>query len=183
LIRKVDSTTNRITNIAGARRKGFCCDGGPATSAYISEVRGLTLDIEQKNLYFSDSYANDRIRKVNLLTNIISTFAGTGNNTYNGENILATNVNMLRPGTLCFDTSGSFLYYSDIKNNRIRKIDMQTNLVTTVAGNGFGYYSTYNVPATSSPIYLVDGLVVDGVGNIYFSPYGKLLKVDHESGF
>jgi hypothetical protein len=92
----------------------------------------LILDPQQQNLFFGDLYYN-RIRKVNLLTNIITTFAGTGTITFNDENVLALNTNLNYLSTVCFDKNGDFLYYSD----SYRKINMKTNIVSTIAGHVF----------------------------------------------
>jgi hypothetical protein len=73
----------------------------------------LILDPQQQNLFFGDLY-NNRIRKVNLLTNIITTFAGTGSTDFNGENILALNTNLNYPSTVCFDKNGDFFYIIQI---------------------------------------------------------------------
>jgi hypothetical protein len=96
LIRKVDATTKILKIFVGNHIRGFSGDNGQATSASIDYVYGLTLDPQQKNLYFSDTN-NNRIRKVNLFTNIITTFAGTGGQNFNGENILALNTNINLP--------------------------------------------------------------------------------------
>jgi DNA-binding beta-propeller fold protein YncE len=81
-----------------------------------SSVWSLTIDPQQENVYFSD-YNNNRIRKVNLLTNIITTFADCCNYIYNGENILVSNVNMNHPMGIRFDTVGNLYFIDDFFYN------------------------------------------------------------------
>jgi hypothetical protein len=90
LIRKFDATKKIITNFVGNGIYGFSSDDGPSTNACISDVY---IDPQQQKSFFTDTY-NNRIRKVNLLTIILTTFAGTGSYIFNGENILALNTNL-----------------------------------------------------------------------------------------
>jgi hypothetical protein len=85
-----------------------------------------------KYRWFISDFSNNRIRKINLITNVITTFAGTGSTAYNGENNLALNTNINRPCSIRSDTSGN-LYFSDPFNYRIRKITIATNIIRTVA--------------------------------------------------
>jgi sugar lactone lactonase YvrE len=183
LIRKVNAVTNIITNFVGNHIRGFSGDSGLAINASISYAYSVTLDAQQQNLYFSDSY-NHRIRKVNLLTNVITTFAGTGSIIYNGENILALNTNCYYPMGINFDQNGNFLYYNDMNNFRIRKINMKTNIVATIAGNGKNGKIGDNIAATSANIGIVFFSTFDAVGNIYFSEYSnhRIRKIDFLNG-
>ncbi len=71
-------------------------------------------------MYFTD-YGNNRIRKVTVPTNIISTIAGTGASSFSGDDGLATSATFDRPTGLALDTSGN-IYVADEYNNRIRKV-------------------------------------------------------------
>jgi sugar lactone lactonase YvrE len=185
LIRKVDATTKILTNFVGNGIQGFSGDNGLATSASISDVYSLTLDPQQQNLFFTDTN-NFRIRKVNLLTNIITTFAGTGSWTpFNGENILALNANIYYPMGVRFNKNGNFLYYIDFYNFRIRKINMKTNIVSTIAGNGVNGYNGENIAATSANIRDVYYLTIDAIGNVFFADEQNhiIRKIDLVTGF
>jgi sugar lactone lactonase YvrE len=173
LIRKVDASTKIIKNLIGNGRFGFSGDNGLATNASISNVHSLTLDPQQENLYFTDT-ENYRIRKVNLLTNIITTFAGTEKSNFYGE-----------PYGLRFDKNGIFLYFSSLNSYRIRKINMATNIVSTIAGNGVYGYNGENIAATSSKIGNVHSLTIDAIGNVFFTVFHQniIQKVDSDTGF
>ena len=58
------------------------------------------------NVYIAE-YLNNRIRKVS--TGIISTIAGTGSGTYNGDNVAATSVALNGPFGVAVDASGRIL--------------------------------------------------------------------------
>ncbi len=87
------------------------------------------------NLYISDNN-NARIRRVDAVTGIITTYAGTGVSGYNGDNIQARLAQLNDPYHISFDPSGN-LYIADSSNNRVRRVDT-AGIITTVAGTGHG---------------------------------------------
>ena len=158
-VRKV-STGGIITTVAGNGTAGYSGDGGPATSAAINRPVAVTVDASG-NLYFADCN-NNRIRKISS-GGIITTVAGNGSQSYNGDNIPATSAGLYYPDGVVVDTSGN-LYIADC-NNRIRKVS--GGIITTFAGNGTAGYNGDNIPATSAEIYLPDGLAFDTSGDLY----------------
>jgi sugar lactone lactonase YvrE len=102
----------------------------PQVQVFQISVWGLRLDPQCLNLYFSD-YGNNRIRKFDLKTNILTTFAGSSVQGFNSDNILATNANLNQPIAIRFDTNGN-IYFNDCNNFRVRKINIATNIITTV---------------------------------------------------
>src|SRR5436190_10387937 len=93
-----------ITTIAGNGVGGYGGDGGSAGLAQLQGPQGLTLDAAG-NIYIAD-LVNNRVRKVNASTGIITTIAGTGATTYNGDGIAATGANLYAPSALAFDANG-----------------------------------------------------------------------------
>ncbi len=150
-IRKITTTSSVITTIAGTGISGFSGDGGQATSATITFPRGVNVDTAG-NVYFSDCHYNV-IRKITISTGIISTVAGTGNTSggYNGDNMQATAATLNFASDAVFDSIGN-LYISDLSNNRIRKVDASTGLITTVVGTGTGSSTGDGSAATAATI-------------------------------
>ena len=117
-VRKIDAA-GTITTVAGNTTPGYAGDGGPATAAQLSHPVGLRRD-GGGSLYISDN-GNQRIRKVSN-TGIISTIAGTGVTGFSGDGGPALMAQLNGPSSLAFDAMGN-LYFSDILNQRIRKIN------------------------------------------------------------
>ena len=107
-------------------------------------------------LYIADE-DNNRIRMVDMDTGIISTVAGTGVQGYSGDGGLATNANINDPNSVFVDTAGN-IFIADEDNHRIRKVDGNTGIITTVAGNGGAGYSGDGGPATSANLYYPPGV-------------------------
>ncbi len=111
------------------------------------------------NTYIAD-YLNSRIRKVTILTGIITTIAGTGTSSYSGDNGQATSAALFFPQGLNLDTSGN-VYIADSNNNRIRKVTVSTGIITTIAGTGNIGYSSDNVQATSAEVFGPSAVALD----------------------
>jgi sugar lactone lactonase YvrE len=148
-IRRIDATTGVITTIAGNGTQGFSRDNGPATAASIDSPTGLALDAAN-NLYLADTH-NHRIRRIGATTGLITTIAGTGTAGYSGDDAAASTATLALPHGLSVDTSGN-IYIADTENQRIRRIDAVTGLITTVAGNGTQGFSGDNGPATAATL-------------------------------
>ncbi|OPX86439.1 MAG: Chitinase D precursor [Pelotomaculum sp. PtaB.Bin104] len=163
-VRKVD-TNGIITTVAGSGTSGYTGDDGPATSARIKSPRALALDAAG-NLYFGDS-GNYRIRKVDT-SGTITTVAGNGTSGYSGDNGPATQAQLSSSlYGLTLDAAGN-LYIGDRQNYRVRKVDLSTGVITTVAGNGKSGYAGDGGPATLASLS-ASGLSFDPAGNLYIN--------------
>jgi hypothetical protein len=121
-----------ISRIAGTVTPGFSGDGGPATDARLHLPYGLAVDAAG-NVYISDA-ENNRIRKIDP-DGIITTVAGTGARGFSGDGGPATAARLNTPAGLAVDAAGN-IYIADQRNNRVRRVDAVTGVITTVAGDG-----------------------------------------------
>ncbi|MFI1584649.1 NHL repeat-containing protein [Embleya sp. NPDC020630] len=145
-VRKV-STDHRISTVAGTGRGGYSSDGGPATSARLSDPHGVALD-DAGNLYIAE-LRNHRVRKVST-DHRISTVAGTGQDGHSGDGGPATSAQLSGPTGLALDRAGN-LYIVECWSHRIRKV-AGDGTISTVAGTGTGGYSGDGGPATSAQL-------------------------------
>ncbi len=165
-IRKVTVSTGVISTIAGTGVAGYTGDSGAATAATIMNPHGITLD-DAGNVYFGDYEAYNVIRKVTVSTGIISTVAGVGGTSgYNGDNIQATTATLYSPWGVALDTYGN-VYISDLGNQRIRKVDVSTGLITTVVGNGTASSTGDGSAATAATVNTPGYSRFDSAGNYY----------------
>jgi len=137
-VRKVMASTGIINTIAGSGATVYSGDGGAAVSAGINDPEGIAVD-NSGNLYIADMRDN-RILKVTASTGIISTIAGNGTGGYNGDGIAATSASLSMPGGVAVDGSGN-VYIADMYNYRIRKVNISTGIINTIAGNGTNGHS------------------------------------------
>src|SRR5207247_9555805 len=95
--------------------------------------------------------SNNGMRKVAAATGIISTVAGNGSPSFAGDDGAATSASLNSPSGVALDASGN-LYIADNFNNRIRKVDAASGIITTVAGNGTYAFAGDGGAATSSRV-------------------------------
>jgi sugar lactone lactonase YvrE len=177
-IRMVTATTGIITTVAGPGVSSNLGDGGPATSAYLNQPKGIAFD-GAANLYIADTN-NNRVRMIAATTGIITTVAGGGTAGEIGDGGLATAAYISWPQAVTFDHSQN-LYITDSGNARIRKVDTSNGIITTIAGNGIQGNSGDGGLATAAEVDLSSesGIAVDGTGNVYFSNWPDTIrKVD-----
>lgn len=157
-----------ITLEAGNGNLGFSGDGGLAIQAKLNSPTGVAVDAAG-NVYIAD-YNNERIRMIDLNGNI-STIAGNGNYMFVGDNGPAKSA-QLDPYDLALDKSGN-LFVADSYNHRIRKINLTTMVITTVAGIGTPGYSGDNGLAAGAQLKFPTGVTVDASGNLYIADEGN----------
>jgi hypothetical protein len=130
-IRRVD-INNIITTIAGnGIESGDLGDGGRATSATLNKVFQIALDTAN-NLYLAD-FNNHKIRAVSLTLGTIKLVAGTGGTVYNGDNMRATSAVVNNPAGVFLDSRGH-VFISENFQNRIRRVDAVSQIITTQVG-------------------------------------------------
>jgi len=172
-IRKIDAN-GIITTFAGTGTRDFTGDGGPAASAALAAPQGVGVD-GAGNVYIADT-ANGRVRKVDT-TGTITTVAGAGLGSSPNDGGPAT-ATLFKPIDVAIDASGN-LYIADIANFTIRKVtngtitSLGSEYLATVCGNGH------------AGMGVVDGLFLDGVGNLFTaeSGIGCVHKIDAYGDF
>jgi sugar lactone lactonase YvrE len=162
-VRKVDAATGVISTIAGTGQHRCSGDGGPATAAALNEPAALAVD-DRGNLYIADQ-SNNRVRKVDVSTGIITTVAGTGETGYTGDGMPATEAGVSGPSGLALGPDGE-LYIADTFSGRIRRVDPETGIISTVAGDG-GEYRFSGLPNEfSTSLSRPYGIALDRAGNL-----------------
>lgn len=128
------------------------------------------------DLYVSD-YSKDVIYKISVPNGIVTRAAGTGARGYSGDGGHALNARLNDPLGIAFDTQGN-LFIADTYNNRVRRVDYQSGIITTVAGNGYQGDSGNGGPATDAQVAYPYGVAVSSSGEIFISTLtNKIRKV------
>src|SRR5204862_5093360 len=114
---------------------------------------------------------------------VITTAVGTGDKGFAGDGGPADMALLNGPFDVAFDAGGN-LYFSDTFNNRIRRVDARSGLITTVAGNGDEGYSGDGAPATRAALNQPYGIAIDRVGNLFIADRlnRRVRRVDDASG-
>ena len=141
-------------------------DGQPALEARLYDIVALDVDT-QGNLFVTDKGSN-RIRKIDVQTGIISTVAGVCRYGYDGDEKPAVKAMLNVPEGAVVDQEGN-IYISDSQNHRVRKVDVHTGLISTVAGNGDSGYDDKNMGGCGAARFVAKedaGMLKHGDGNL-----------------
>ncbi len=128
-IRRIDTTTQIITTIAGTGAAGYSGDTAAATAATLALPHGLTID-PNGNLYLADTH-NHRIRRIDATTGIITTVAGDGTQTFAGDNAPAITASIDSPLSAAVSPA-ALLTLADTNNQRIRQLTAAAAPATTI---------------------------------------------------
>ncbi|MHA3774037.1 NHL domain-containing protein [Verrucomicrobiota bacterium sgz303538] len=164
-IRKIASD-GTITTVAGSGTRGYAGDGGPAIQAQLNEPYEVRFD-HSGNLVFVERM-NHCVRKVDAKTGVITTIAGTGKEGFSGDGGPATRAQMKQPHSIAFDSTGD-LYICDILNNRIRKVDMKTGVISTFAGTGEKKATPDGAKISGTPLNGPRAMDFDRNGNLWLA--------------
>ena len=158
-------TGGTLTTIAGDGSKGYSGDGGPAAKATFDGMHNIAVT-PQGDLYISDSW-NHCIRKIDGKTVVITTVAGTGKAGFGGDGGPAKKATFNYLMCVSLNDSNNKLYLADLKNLRVRMMDLKTGVVTTIAGNGRKGVPADGSLATESPLVDPRAVAVDSKNNVY----------------
>ena len=161
-IRKIDAKTGIISTLAGTGTPGFSGDGGPASKAQLRQPHSIALD-GAGGLLVCD-VGNHRVRRVNLRTGIIETYAGTGARTATPDTAPLVGTPLNGPRTMAID--GDDVYLALREGNAIYRIATKTATIHHVAGTGASGYSGDDGLARAATFAGPKGLAY-AAGNLY----------------
>jgi sugar lactone lactonase YvrE len=182
--------SNVINTIVGTGVEDPLNDDGPGAVANLAFPVGqsaqpggrIALSPDDRYLYIADTN-HHRIRRVDLASADlhITTIAGTGTPGYDGDGGAATAAELNSPVDVETDPAGN-VYVADRDNSAIRRIDVTTGVISTIAGDGAQGYSGDGGPATKARLFSPSGLclVSSGpqAGRIYVADtYNSVLRV------
>jgi len=170
VVRRVDARTGVITTYAGTGEKGYGGDGGPAARAQLREPNALDFD-PAGNLYIAD-VGDNRIRRVDRETGVITTVAGTGRREFTGDGGPAGQAGIQGARGVAFARDGT-MFICEREGNRIRRVDAKNGVITTIAGTGQRGYTGDGGPARQATF--------NGPKWIHVGPDGGVYVVDTEN--
>ena len=179
-VRKV-GPGGRVTTLAGTGRKGSGGDDGPAAQAELNGPHSLAV-AGNGDIFIADTW-NNRIRKIDGRSGRITNVAGTGRQGFAGDGGPAAQAEFGGIYCLALDETRQTLDLADLDNRRVRRIDLKTGFVTTVAGNGKKGIPVDGDLARSAPLVDPRAVAIDGLGNLFvLERGGHALRVVDRAG-
>lgn len=173
VIRRIDAQTGIITRIAGTGVAGDHSRANEATRSELDAPQAVAVNANG-DVFVADTVNN---QVVEILPNgRILPFAGTGNAGYRGDGEQATRAELTQPTGVAVDSLGN-VYVADAGNNVVRRVDSESGVITTVAGDfaadqangGLGGYSGDGGPATLAQLNSPEGVALDPAGDLFIA--------------
>jgi sugar lactone lactonase YvrE len=168
------NTSGTLSIFSGQGYGGFNGDGIQASAAQLGSPAAIAFD-SAGNIFFAD-YGSSRVRRIDAVTGVITTVAGSGEKCAHGFNPcgdggLATSALLNLPEAIALDSAGN-LFIADSVDNKIRRVDAVTKIITTVVGDGNPCTNPTNTcgdggAPTAAQLNFPEGIAVDAAGNLY----------------
>jgi DNA-binding beta-propeller fold protein YncE len=162
--------------------KGYAGDGGPAAMCQMAQPHEARFN--SKGDLFVVERDNYVVRRIDMKTGIINTFAGTPTkNGFSGDGGPASQAQFNQPHGIAIDPADN-LFICDVLNNRVRRVDARTGIITTFAGNGETGRTPDEGPLTTTPIQGPRSLEITRAGKIYLAlrEGNAIVELDAKSG-
>ena len=167
-----------ITTIAGT---GKADDAGSDASLGIEANVGQPFGVElgpDGALYITE-VQNHRVRRLDLRTGRITSVVGNGKPGYSGDGGPATEAALNEPYEVRFDAAGN-MFFVEMQNHLIRRVDRRTGIISTVAGTGKEGFSGDGGPATEAQFSSPHSIAFDADGYLYVADIGnhRIRRID-----
>ncbi|MFM7931690.1 MAG: hypothetical protein ACKO9Q_28610 [Pirellula sp.] len=179
-VRRIE-TDGVIETVVGTGQKGYTGDNGPALQATLNLPHEIRFD-SQGDLYIVDMQ-NHAVRKVDRETKTITTIAGNGTAGYSGDGGPAKDAQCKQPHSIQFGPNGD-LYICDIGNHVIRRIDRESQTISTFAGTGLPGPTPDGSPLVGTPLKGPRSIEFDRNGDLWLATRegNQVFRIDMRSG-
>lgn len=160
----------RLTTFAGTGKKGSLGDGGPAAQAQFNGMHHL-LALPGGDVLIADTW-NNRVRKIDARSGVITTLVGAGEKGFSGDGGPAAAAQSGGIYSIAFDPPRNRLLVTDLDNRRIRVVTLADGRIQTLAGNGQKGTPADGALAREAPLVDPRAVACDAAGNVYILERG-----------
>lgn len=172
-----------IETVAGSGQPGDCGDeAGDATRLPVDQPFGV--EVGPDGALYVTSVGAHRVLRLDRDSGQLSTIAGSGRQGYGGDGGPATQAQLSEPYEVRFDADGRFMYFVEMKNNLIRRVDLKSGTIATVAGHPQGGFAGDGGPAREALFSQPHSIALDEAGNLYVADIGnhRIRRIDAKTG-
>ena len=175
------ASAGEVRTIAGTGVEERSGDGGPAVEAGVGGPFGVVVGPDG-GVYVCE-ITGHVVRRIDLEAGTIDTVAGTGKPGYSGDGGPAAEAEVEEPYEVRFDADGH-MFFVDMTQNVVRRVDAETGIITTVAGSGELGFSGDGGPAVQAQLNRPHSICLDDEGHLYICDIGnhRVRVVDLEAG-
>ena len=170
-----------ISSVAGTGNPENNGGAGVATALNVKDPFGV--EIGPDGALYVTEVGHHRVFRVDRKTGQLTTVAGTGEKGYRGDGGKATEAQLNEPYEVRFDREGN-MFFVEMQNHVVRRVDRKTGTITTVAGTGKAGFSGDGGPATQATFQRPHSIALDDAGNLFIADIGnhRIRRVDGKTG-
>ncbi len=171
LLQPALSAGGDVVTVAGnGQSRGAIVDTDSAKDTAIGGPFGITIGPDGA-LYVCETTTHV-VRRIDLRTKRTSVVAGNGNRGYTGDGGVATSASLNEPYEVRFDGAGN-MFFVEMKNHIVRKVDAKTRVISTIAGTGKQGFSGDGGLATNAQLSRPHSIALDNRGNLFICDIGN----------
>ncbi|MEE9208122.1 MAG: hypothetical protein V3U67_07100 [Gemmatimonadota bacterium] len=167
---RVARADGTLGTVAGTGERGFAGDGEAAVAALLDFPTDIA--VSNGTMYIMDA-GNNRLRALDLATGIIRTIAGNGVRGFGGDGGAALDALFDVPESIAVSRSGEILYIADTRNHRVRALQLESGIISTLVGNGGTRYTGDLVDAGAASLELPFGVATSDFGLLFVGDTGN----------
>jgi sugar lactone lactonase YvrE len=153
-----------ISTVIGTGAPGMAADGEAAETAKLNNPFGVVIGPD-RGLYWAD-FAGNRVLKLDLRARRVSVIAGTGEKGHAGDGGPANQAILSAPHEVRFDRAGN-MFIAERDSHVVRRVDMKSGTISTIAGTGVRGFSGDGGPATLAQLAQPHSIALDSHDNLY----------------
>lgn len=170
-----------VHHLAGTGQRGADGDGGDPKTAKFNGIHNLAI-LPDGTIFLSDAF-NQRVRRISANWSVVDTFAGDGRKGFGGDGGPAAKASIGTPMQVALDAKNEWLYIADLPSARVRRVNLKSGIIDTIAGNGKRGVPADGQPALDQPLVDVRAVVPDNAGGFYIlERNGNALRYVDASG-
>jgi streptogramin lyase len=172
-----------VETIAGSGEPGdLSAEEGDSRAMRVDQPFGV--EVGPDGALYVTSIGSHRVLRVDLKTHRLSSIAGSGKSGHAGDGGPATKALLNEPYEVRFDRDGRFLYFVEMKNHLVRRVDLHTGVISTVAGARASGFAGDGGPAREARFSQPHSIALDEAGNLYVADIGnhRIRRIDAKSG-
>jgi len=183
VIRSISRKDGKIRTLVGTGKAGYSGDGGDPLEAQLNEPYEIRYH-PSGDLYWVERLSHT-VRKLDARTNTIETVAGNGEQGFSGDRGAGVEATLNQPHSIVISRDGSFLLICDIRNQRIRKLDLGRGVIDTWCGDGSKKETPAIAIISSDTPLKGPRALCRGAGNTFYLALregNQVFRIDQDAG-
>lgn len=182
---RASETGWNIATVAGSGQGGNLATSSAAAKATeVAVDQPFGAECGPDGALYVTSVGQHRVLRVDLKSGELTSVAGTGKAGFSGDGGAATEAALNEPYEVRFDAAGHYMYFVEMKNHLVRRVDLHTGVISTIAGAPQEGLAGDGGAAASARFKQPHSIALDDRGHLYVADIGnhRIRAIDLATG-